>query len=194
MRDFEEDKFDMNNQGSVRFPDIEDAVIQQAIALVQDARLSEVDIAAYRSNPDDLAKTVALALLEPLRRLLHIVQRWRDDAFVVPYEELRFDLSRLEGALWEMQELMSAPFSWLSEHEVEAPVFMDMYRETRMHVTMVLCYVRLIDRKMDMGPDSYIERYLGLLTDRSFGLASYLIRVAETAPVLDWIIPPYFIR
>ncbi len=184
----------MNNQCGVCFPDIEDAIIQQAMASVRGAMFSEAGVATHLLSPDDLAETVALVLLGPLRRLLHIVQGWRDDAFVIPRDKLRFDLGQLEQTLWEMQRLMSASFYWLSDQEIDAPKFMDMYRETRMHVMMVLCYVRLIERMMDIGSDPYIERYLQLLTDRSCDLASYLVRVVETAPELGWIIPPYFIR
>lgn len=184
----------MNNQCGVRFPDIEDAVIQQAMASVREAIFSEADVMTHPLNPDDLAETVALASLEPLRRLLHIVQRWRDDAFMIPRDKLWFDLSQLEQTLWEIQKLMRASFYWLSDHEIGAPIFMDMYRETRMHVMMILCYVRLIERMMDIGSDPYVERYLQLLTDRSCDLASYLVKVVETAPELGWIVPPYFMR
>ena len=189
----EEGVLDVNNRCGVCFPDIEDAIIQQAMAVVRGAMFSEVGITTQLLNPDALAETVALVLLGPLRRLLHIVRGWRDDAFVIPRDKLRFDLGQLEQTLWEMQKLMSASFYWLSDQEIDAQMFMDMYLETRMHVMMVLCYVRLIERMMDICSDSYMGRYLQLLADRSCDLASYLVRVVETAPKLGWIIPPYFI-
>jgi hypothetical protein len=176
------------------FPDIDDAIVQQAMASVQEAIISKEDAAAFVFGPDDLIKTIALALLEPLGRLLHVFQRWKDEALVVPLDRLRYDVRQVEQALWEMQQLVSAPFPWLSEYEVEVAVFIDMYREIRMHVTMILCYVRLLRRTMDVRPSAYIERYLQLAMDKGLVLASYLIKVVKTAPKLDWIIPPYFIR
>ncbi len=194
MQGSEEGGSEVDNQYRMCFPDIDDAIIQQAVASVQEAIISKEDAAAFVFDPDDLIKTIALALLEPLGRLLHVFQRWKDEALVVPLDRLRHDVRQVEQALWEMQQLVSAPFPWLSEYEVEVAVFIDMYREIRRHVTMILCYVRLLRRTMDVRPSAYIERYLQLAMDKGLVLASYLIKVVETAPKLDWIVPPYFIR
>jgi hypothetical protein len=197
----EEAESEMENQYRVSCPNI-DAIVQQAMMSAQEVVLPDGETCEdggptfYGSQlrSHNLTKSVAFALLPPLGHLLTVVQRWRDVGFVVPDEGLKCDLSQLEQALFEMQEIVSAPFSWLYECEVEVPVFMDMCRATRTYITLVLCYVRLATRTMDVRPAAYIARYLQLATDRSLDLASYLLKVVETAPHLDWIVTPYFIR
>lgn len=197
----EEDESEMGNQYRVSCPNI-DAIVRQAMMSAQEAVLPDGEICedggltfhGSQLSSHNLTKSVAFALLSPLGRLLTVVQRWRDVGFMVPDEGLKCDLSQLEQALFEMQEVVSAPLSWLDACEAEVPVFMDMYRATRTHITLVLCYVRLATRTMDVRPAAYIARYLQLVTDRSFDLASYLLKVVETAPHLDWIVTPYFIR